>query len=84
MTNRVDHTCVAEHCVACCPTAQGYSSGFADAKSFYHTENQMRLMDVPFTVTTLVTTAILAVVLVFIVRNLQRRVESVESTNEDH
>lgn len=44
-TAGVDHVCVAEHCVSCCPTAQGYSAGFSDAKSFYSTENAMRLLD---------------------------------------
>jgi len=43
----VDHECIADHCVACCPTAQGYSAGFADAKSFYNTEHAMRLLDGP-------------------------------------
>lgn len=45
MATDVDHVCVAEHCVSCCPTAQGYSAGFTDAKSFYATENAMRMLD---------------------------------------
>lgn len=45
MATSVDHVCVADHCVSCCPTAQGYSAGFADAKSFYSTENAMRMLD---------------------------------------
>lgn len=60
-TNAVDHTCVADHCVACCPTAQGYSAGFADAKSFYGSEARMRLLDGPS-----IELIIIAVLLVFV------------------
>lgn len=47
MSNAVDHTCVADHCVACCPTAQGYSSGFNDARAWFGNEHRMRLLDGP-------------------------------------
>lgn len=30
------HECIATHCVACCPTARGYSEGYSDAKSLYN------------------------------------------------
>lgn len=39
--NTVDHVCVADHCIACCPNAQGYSQGYADAKSFYSMSNHL-------------------------------------------
>lgn len=37
MTTRdmVDHECVADHCIACCPVARSYSDGFESAKMIY-------------------------------------------------
>lgn len=37
--NAVDHVCVADHCIACCPTARGYSDGYEAAKLFYSTKS---------------------------------------------
>lgn len=31
----VEHECVADHCVACCPVARSYSEGFEAGKTIY-------------------------------------------------
>lgn len=30
----IDHECVAEHCVICCPHAQGYTEGFESGAQY--------------------------------------------------
>jgi hypothetical protein len=31
----LNHECVADHCVACCPVARSYSDGFEQAKDIF-------------------------------------------------
>lgn len=42
---RVDHECVADHCLVCCPRAQGWNDGYESARQIYKTESRMRLLD---------------------------------------
>lgn len=73
MSNTVDHVCVAEHCVACCPTAQGYSAGFADAKAWYSSEHGMRMLDgPPFEVLIILALLIACAMLVYKLRGMKR------------
>jgi len=73
MNKAVDHVCVAEHCVACCPTAQGYSAGFSDAKTWYSSERGMRLLDgPPIEALLILALLITCAVLVYKIRGMQR------------
>lgn len=73
MATDVDHVCVADHCVACCPTAQGYSAGFNDAKSWYSSERGMRLLDgPPIELLIILTLLIACAMLVYKIRGMRR------------
>lgn len=64
------HECVATHCVACCPTAKGYSEGYGDAKALYGTlsmDDKARVMAVAMLI------AVIAICILFVLVREARR-----------